>query len=238
MKYLIALDDGHGAETLGKRTPPLRALNGVSIRENIFNSAVVGLLKTALQRCGLDVLCVAPTEQDVPLKQRVATANIAGATLYVSIHYDAYDGKFDTYDPEGHTVYICPGSKEGRHLAECVLKQLAKGTPQKNRGIKEASFYVLKHTNMPAILTENGFMDNEREALLMVNPAFQREVAEEHAQGICDYLGVPYVKEDAVSKWAEAAQAFVIESGISDGTRPRDAVTREEVWEMLKRALT
>ncbi|MGX8797244.1 N-acetylmuramoyl-L-alanine amidase family protein [Fusibacter sp. JL298sf-3] len=235
MRPLIALDDGHGAETPGKRTPPLKALNGVSVRENTFNSTVVALLKTALQRCGLDVLCVAPTEQDVSLKQRVATANRAGATLYLSIHYDAYDGQFDAYDPEGHTVYICPGSKEGRRLGESVLKYLSKGTPQKNRGIKEAPFYVLKYTDMPAILTENGFMDNEREALLMVDPTFQKEVAEEHAQGICTYLGIPYVKEDVVSKWAEAAQAFVIEKGVSDGTRPRDAVTREEVWEMLKR---
>ncbi len=235
MKYLVALDDGHGARTPGKRTPPLKALNGASVRENTFNSAVTALLKIALERCGVDVLCVAPTDEDTPLKQRVAVANEAKADLYVSIHYDAYDGKFDAYDPEGHTVYINPGSKEGRRLGESVLKYLSKGTPQKNRGIKEAPFYVLKYTDMPAILTENGFMDNEREALLMVDPDFQKEVAEEHAQGICYYLGVPYVKEDAVSKWAEAAQAFVIENGISDGTRSRDTVTREEVWEMLRR---
>lgn len=110
-------------------------------------------------------------------------ANKEKADLYVSVHYDACDNKFDDYDPEGHTIYINPGSKEGRRLAGCVLKQLTKGILQKNRGIKEAPFYVLRYTNMLAILTENGFMDSEREALLMVDLAFQREVAEEHARG-------------------------------------------------------
>ncbi|MGX8796076.1 N-acetylmuramoyl-L-alanine amidase [Fusibacter sp. JL298sf-3] len=126
---------------------------------------------------------VALTDEDTPLKQRAAVANKKKADLYVSIHYDAYDGKFSGYNPEGHTIYINPGSKEGRCLAGYVLKQMAMGTPQKSRGIKEAPFYLLKYTNMPAILTENGFMDNEREALLMVDPAFQREVDEEHARG-------------------------------------------------------
>jgi hypothetical protein len=46
---------------------------------------------------------------------------------------------------------------------------------------------------MVAILSENGFMDNKREAMLMLDAAFQKEVAVEHAKGICDYFGVKYV---------------------------------------------
>lgn len=40
---------------------------------------------------------------------------------------------------------------------------------------------------------------------------------------------------DVVSDWAKDSQAWVIEQGISDGTRPKDQVTREEVWTMLHR---
>lgn len=46
---------------------------------------------------------------------------------------------------------------------------------------------------MSAVLTGNGFMDNKREALLMLNRNFQREVAIEHAKGICEYFNVKYV---------------------------------------------
>lgn len=45
----------------------------------------------------------------------------------------------------------------------------------------------------------------------------------------------PTTKEDEVSPWAKEAAAWVVEKGISDGTRPKDTVTREEVWVMLHR---
>lgn len=234
---LIALDDGHGMETAGKRTPKMP--DGKVIKENQFNSAVVKYMAEHLNRCGFKTLMVAPTDADTPMKDRVRLANKHGADAYISVHYDAFDGKFDGNDPEGHTVFINPGSKKGRKLAECVLSELNKGTPQKNRGIKEAAFYVLKYTNMPAILTENGFMDNLKEAKLMASDAFRKEVAEEHARGICKYFGKDFVMENKndVLEWAVQAQNFVVHYGISDGTRPNDPVTRAEVWEMIRRAL-
>ena len=194
-KYLIALDDGHGMQTAGKRTPPIPELGGRVIRENEFNREVVKYLDIELKRCGFKTLLVAPTDADTPLSTRTNLANSKNADAYISIHYNAFDGKFDDYDPEGLSVHIYPSSKEGRKLAECVIKYLKQGTPQKNRGIVENNFHVLRETKMPAILSENGFMDNKREALLMINVDFQKEVAREHAQGICEYFGVKYVPE-------------------------------------------
>lgn len=40
---------------------------------------------------------------------------------------------------------------------------------------------------------------------------------------------------DLASEWAKSAQDFVKSTGISDGKRPRDVVTREEMWTMLDR---
>ena len=199
MAKLIALDDGHGMETAGKRTPAIPELGGRVIRENEFNREVVKYLDIELKRCGFKTLLVAPTDEDTPLSTRTNLANSRKADAFISIHYNAYDGNFDGYDPEGLSVHIYPGSKEGRKLAECVLKYLKEGTPQKNRGIVESNFHVLRETNMPAILSENGFMDNKREALLMLNVDFQKEVAREHAKGICDYFGVKYVPESTTS---------------------------------------
>ena len=194
-KYTIALDDGHGMDTAGKRTPPIPELNNRVIRENEFNRAVVGYLDTELKRCGFDTVLVAPTDADTPLSTRVNTANKAKADVYVSIHYNAYDGVFNSKDPSGQSIHIYPGSKGGRKLAESIHKYLVQGTKQNDRGIKESNFYVLRKTKMPAILSENGFMDNKAEALLMIDKDFQREVATEHAKGICDYFGVKYVPE-------------------------------------------
>ncbi|KOS68386.1 hypothetical protein AEA09_07330 [Lysinibacillus contaminans] len=196
MTYLIALDDGHGMQTAGKRTPHIASL-GRYIPENEFNRAVVGFLDKELKRCGFRTLLVAQTDADTSLESRVALANKAGAHFYLSNHYDALDGKFDGpgKDPEGFTafVYLNNSNTKSGQFAKLAVKHLAAGTTQKNRGVKEANYYVLRATKMPAALIECGFMDNEREALLMVNVAFQKEVAQELTKAMCEFYGMKYV---------------------------------------------
>jgi N-acetylmuramoyl-L-alanine amidase len=200
--YLIALDDGHGINTAGKRTPYISSF-GRAIHENEFNRAKVAYLDAELKRCGFRTLLVAPTDSDTSLKARTDLANSKKADLYLSEHYDALDGKFDGAgkDPEGFTVFVYNGhlNKDAGRLAKLVSKNLANGTPQKNRGVKEANLHVLRETDMTAILTENGFMDNEREARLMVDKSFQKECAIETAKAVCEYFKVPYVPEKTAS---------------------------------------
>ncbi|WP_226578001.1 N-acetylmuramoyl-L-alanine amidase [Halobacillus litoralis] len=189
---LVALDDGHGMETPGKRTPFIPEINR-SIKENEFNRKVVGYLTEILLAHGFRVLQVAPTDEDTPLPVRTDEANRNNADIYVAVHYNAYDGTF-SQTPNGIEIYVYPGNlnQESGRLASLVGNYLRKGTQQNWRGIKEANFHVLRETNMPAILTENGFMDNKREALLMIDDDFQREVAAEHAQGICEFFGITF----------------------------------------------
>jgi N-acetylmuramoyl-L-alanine amidase len=195
--YLIALDDGHGIGTSGKRTPYIKSL-GRQIRENEFNDAVTYFLKEELERCGFRTLLIAPTDYDTPLTMRTNLANSMGADALVSNHFNALDGEFDGSgkDPEGMSIHIYPGAKYGRELAEHVAKYLKQGTKQMYRGIVEQNLHMTREFNRAAILVENGFMDNEREALLMINKEYQSECAREQAQGICDYFGIPYVPVD------------------------------------------
>lgn len=209
MSYLIALDDGHGMETAGKRTPEIPGLSGRVIHENEFNRAAVGFLDEALRRCGFETVLVAPGDEDIPLADRVATANNNGADAYVSIHYNAYDSSFEGANPEGLEIFHYPGSEEGQRLAECIHAHLIGGTAQVDRGVKAADFYVLRKTGMVAVLSENGFMDNEREALLMIDEAFQREVAEEHARGICGYFGVAYAAKGIQHAGLDLTEVYV-----------------------------
>ena len=46
--YCIAIDDGHGMETAGKRTPPFP--DGSVMRENEYNAAVAQFLEEMLRR--------------------------------------------------------------------------------------------------------------------------------------------------------------------------------------------
>ncbi|SEH78625.1 N-acetylmuramoyl-L-alanine amidase [Halobacillus karajensis] len=189
----VALDDGHGMGTPGKRTPYISEL-GRSIRENEFNRKVIAFLADILLAHGFRVLLVAPSDADTPLSYRTKYANDYGADIYVSVHFNAVSFDFDYSTASGISVHIYNGwiTDTTRHLAECVGKYLRRGTKQVYRGIKRNNFHVLREFHGPAILTENGFMDDRREALLMLEEDFQVEVAAEHAQGICEYFGVAY----------------------------------------------
>lgn len=238
--FLIALDDGHGMQTAGKRTPVIPEL-GRYISENEFNRAVVRLMDEMLRFIGFRTLLVAPTDVDTPLKVRTDLANSKKANIYCSIHYDAMGSTWGT--AEGHSIFVYPGNlnKQSGKLAVCIAEYLKQGTAQKWRGIREADFHVLRETNMPAILSENGFMDNPREARLMINLDFQKEVATEHVKGICKFFGVPYtekkeektVAEQKLTAAQEALRQEAIRLKITDGNDPFRSVNQYYAWALM-----
>ena len=212
-KYLIALDDGHGMNTSGKRTPPLTEdlyidgklvrKKGEVIKENEFNRAVVKYLAEALKRCGFDVLLVAPTDEDTPLATRVSRANNANADAYVSKHYNALGSIWQTKAKGLVTIIHYNHQSKTKVLANNVHEELWKLHSDHNctnygvrtdTDISGYSLYVLRNTKMPAILTESGFMDNMTEAVDMLDTNFQQADAEATCKGICKTFGVTYVK--------------------------------------------
>lgn len=221
-KYLIALDDGHGMGTPGKRTPPLPKdlyidgklvrKKGQVIKENEFNEAVCKYLEIALKRCGFRVMQVAAGDSDVPLRTRVSRANSAGADAYISKHYNAVGSKWQSRSKGLVTIIHYNSSAKSKVIAKNVheeLWKLHKNHNCKNYGVRTDtdisgfSLYVLRNTRMPAILTESGFMDNITEAVEMLNPKFQKADAEATCKGICKSFGVKYIapnddKEDKV----------------------------------------
>lgn len=190
-KYLVAVDDGHGMETAGKRSPKLT--DGSVMKENEFNKAVVAKLKENLKRCGIDIVATAPTTKDTPLKDRVKVANDKKADIFVSVHANAYDGTFEGKNPSGVETFYHANSENGKKIANLVHNNLIQGIKQVDRGIKTGDLYVLNHTNMPAILCECGFMDNPGEIKLLLSDSFREECAEEIARGICEYFGVKFI---------------------------------------------
>lgn len=212
-KYLIAIDDGHGMNTPGKRTPPLTKdlyidgklvrKKGEVIKENEFNRAVVKYLAEALKRCGFDVLLVAPTDEDTPLSTRVSRANNANADAYVSKHYNALGSRWQTKAKGLVTIIHYNHQSKTKVLANNVHEELWKLHSNHNctnygvrtdTDISGYSLYVLRNTKMPAILTESGFMDNMTEAVDMLDTNFQQADAEATCKGICKAFGVTYVK--------------------------------------------
>ena len=90
MKKLIAIDNGHGRHTAGKRTPPFE--DGGFFNEWEFNYPTAKKLGELLKYNGFEIIYVSNTDEDTPLKNRAKIANNANADILVSIHYNAYKG--------------------------------------------------------------------------------------------------------------------------------------------------
>lgn len=89
-------------------------------------------------------------------------------------------------------MFDLPGGQAERP-ASILLSYLIKECSWPNRGVKtNKRFYVLVNTNMPAVITENGFIDNLEDAQQLRDPTFRKNLARAHAKGICDFYGVEY----------------------------------------------
>lgn len=209
-KIKIAIDAGHGSKTAGKRTPPLTKnidinhdgkidlKKGMQYQEHYAAVGISNRLYYKLKNEGFDVFksgwndANAGDDKDLSLSDRQKKIKNAGCDYSVSIHFNAYGDGSSFNSANGVTVYIhSEYSGDSRRLAEYVLQELAKGTPQKNRGIKSDRYAMCNCKSMgtqAAILCEIAFMTNEREAQeMMANENFWEECAVEITSALLRY---------------------------------------------------
>ena len=76
---------------------------------------------------------------------------------------------------------------ESSELASYICDSVEAGRETYTRGVKTARFYVLKHTNAPAVLVEIGYLSNRSEEIKLKDPSYLDRMAELVAGGILKY---------------------------------------------------
>lgn len=189
MKILI--DNGHGIETPGKRSPDGRLL------EYRYTREIAAAVVSGLRQRGLDAIRLVPEEADIPLKERVRRANAYGPdAILVSIHCNASGMGNEWRQPQGWSAYTTIGETSADLLASKLYEAAEANFPE--RRIRkdfsdgdadfEASFYIIRHTVMPAVLTENFMMDNQDDVEFLLSDVGRNAVIQTHLQGIIKYL--------------------------------------------------
>lgn len=232
MGKLIALDNGHGLNTGGKRTPfftdgTVSSYTGENfMHEWEFNRAVVVLLKLELERCGFSTLEISPTEEDTDLNARSNIANKAGADFFLSVHANAAGGTWGTGGNGIETLTYNKG--EGLRIGKILQSKLVEATGLRNRGMVDGSWLaVVKYTKMSTALVECGFMDNMTEAKLLLSEDYRKTCAVALAQGICEAFNVSYVCETPAEPYdysKELAKAMVGKGIITDADYWKDVI--------------
>lgn len=172
---VITIDPGHGGSDPG-------AIGPSKYQEKIVTLAVARKVQTLLEKAGAKVIMTRQDDLDVfganaiavdELKARSSLANNNKADVFVSIHADA----FTNPAAGGTTTYYYQKTQYDAMLASALQTNLIEAGKLQDRQTKLANFYVLKHTRMPAVLVELGFISNNEEEKLLSSPDFQQKLA-------------------------------------------------------------
>ncbi len=192
MKILI--DNGHGQNTPGKRSPDM------TFYEWKFNRKIAIPLVEELKKRGYDAERIVTEDAlDVTLSERVrrvnAWCNKLGRknVILVSVHANAA-GNGGWYNARGFSVFCAKVASDASHRLAQSLYDAAEARGLKgNRSVPkdrywEANFTIIARTNCPAVLTENLFYDNKEDLAILKSEEGKKKIVDLHVEGIINYL--------------------------------------------------
>ena len=172
----VIIDPGHGGDD-----PGTIGIGGFREKDLVLPISLD--VAEILRKQEIDVIMTRDTDNFISLQGRTDLANDIDADLFVSIHANAIN--LSRPDVNGLETYYY---KSGRRLAEVIHWSILNGVEIDNRGIRRARFYVLRHSTMPAVLVEVGFLTGEVDARRLKDPNHRRQMAEAIARGIVEYI--------------------------------------------------
>ena len=182
----ITLDAGHGGSDPG-------AIGKGGTKEKTITLAIAKNLEQELKGMGAKVAMTRTQDVDVygpgasdaaELQARVDVGKAANADVFVSIHINASENRAVS----GISTYYYPKTNNDTRLAQRVQNSIMKAFRITDLGARQAGFYVIKRSPMPAILCELCFISNPQEEKLLQSKWFQKKVAQQIAKGIGEYF--------------------------------------------------
>jgi N-acetylmuramoyl-L-alanine amidase len=215
----IWLDAGHGGKDPGAIGHGLHEADVVLKLCKYLNDEL-GKYK------GVKVSLTRWDDKFVSLEGRCEMANRAGADLFISQHNNAASAA-----AHGYESYVLEGASSATRSKQSTIHNHVMSFLKKHgitdRGKKQARFYVLRYTKMPAMLFENMFITNEKEAKLLGSDSFLKELAAAYARGIADVYNLE--KEVAPAPKPEAEEGVfyrVVTGSFSDKENAEERVAK------------
>ncbi|WP_394235039.1 N-acetylmuramoyl-L-alanine amidase [Niallia oryzisoli] len=232
--FKLFLDPGHGGSDPGAV--------GNGLEEKDVTLAISLNIRDILEKEYRDVVVMMSRTGDTfpTLQERTNAANRWRADYYLSIHINSGGGT-------GFESYVDAGvDSQTVSFQNSIHSEIAKVIGIRDRGKKQARFHVIHASSMPALLTENGFIDNPSDAAKMKDLNWIQNVARAHVVGLAKAFNLTKkpVQEErqvaerdihVVSDWAKQDWDEAVANGYFDGTRPGAPLTREEAAIVINR---
>ncbi len=173
-EHKVMLDPGHGGADYGA----IRA----GINEKDITLDISKRVEGILREKSVTVLMTRVKDDTVSLKDRTIICCENNPDIFVSIHVNS-STKPEITGIETH--YYHPQSVG---LAQTLHSSLMSIIKTSDRGLFKSKFYVINHTEVPAVLVEIGFLSNDAERVQLVTEQRKQATAQAIAEGIFKYL--------------------------------------------------
>ncbi len=187
----IVVDPGHGGKekgTYGRKS---------EIREKDSNLALSKYLVQALEQLGAEVIVTRDSDTIIyqgeqyttfmDLMARVDIAKQQQADLFISLHADNFPADLSIQGTTAYYYSHYPHAAQNQKLAELIGEAVAEAADMRWLGAKEQTFAVIRYNPYPAVLIEYGFLSNLEDEAKLIDPVYQKKMADATAQAIAEY---------------------------------------------------
>ncbi|SDE82004.1 N-acetylmuramoyl-L-alanine amidase [Fontibacillus panacisegetis] len=211
----VWLDAGHGGKDPGA--------TGHGLQEKDIALVLSLAIKDKLESEYEDVQVGLSRSTDVflELKERSNKANAAGADILVSIHCNAGGGAggFESFRYTSASI----ATADLQHALHTEIMSALKSYGVNDRGQKAANLHMCRESRMPAVLTENLFIDVKNDADKLKQTDIIKLLVNGHAIGIAKYLGLR--KKDVLAPINETTVKVIINGKLIENVKQMDQVT-------------
>ncbi len=183
----VVIDAGHGGVDGGA------VGNKTHVVEAELNLRYACALKQELENRGMTVVLTRKDERALASGKKADMAarkqimNGSDADIVVSIHMN----KFRDRSASGPMAFYMKESEEGKRLATCVIQGICEALSRRVRLANPADYFIIRESDVPAVLVECGFLSNAQEEELLQEEEHMQSLVSGIAQGIELYFGIP-----------------------------------------------
>lgn len=194
---IVLLDNGHGENTPGKRSP-----DG-TLREYAWARELALKIQEELIRIEIECILITPEEEDISLNTRTKRANqIISESgkdskdfCLISIHNNAAGSDGNWHNASGWSVFVSENASDcSKKLATIFAETSENDFGLKTRKYSASELYwtqdlaICRDIKCPAVLTENMFMDNKSDYEYLMSEDGKNELADLHVAAIKKYV--------------------------------------------------
>ena len=176
--FCVVVDAGHGGSDGG-------TVSGKAVEKDI-NLSVALKLKAILENDNIEVILTRSSDENISLADRTSVANDSNADFFISLHCNYYEKDAQIAGLECY--YNNSNATESKGYAESIINAVSLSEDIETRYAKTEGYYVLRNTQMPAVLVEMGFLSNYSESQKLLDDDYQESLAQRIAEGISNEI--------------------------------------------------